>query len=106
MLASVALVSTDSPARYDKQLASHFSHKVTVDEVPAGHVVHFDAGDAHLEVTADHLVLRAVAVDAESLATVQRVAGGHLERFGQRDGLQVQWGPAEQLPTTPTPTHP
>ncbi|MDY6050967.1 MAG: DUF2218 domain-containing protein [Rothia sp. (in: high G+C Gram-positive bacteria)] len=36
-LRSRAVVETDRPARYAKQLASHFGHKITVEEIESGH---------------------------------------------------------------------
>jgi len=86
-----AQVSTDAPARYAKQLASHFGRKTTVEELPDGHRIHLRDGYADVLVRGDHLLLLASAPGPDALATVQRVIGGHLERFGQRAELTVDW---------------
>ena len=44
---------------------------------------------------ADHLIIEASAVDADSLALVEDVLGRHLERFGARRELTVSWQRSE-----------
>jgi hypothetical protein len=93
--ASIAQVATDRPARYLKQLASHFSRGAG-GEVDTDHArVDFDFGTLLLDTAEGALVMRAEASDAESLARVEDVAGGHLVRFGQKDELQVDWTPED-----------
>ena len=86
-----AQVSTDAPARYAKQLTSHFGRKTTVEELPDGYRIRLGDGDADVLVRPNHLLLRAGAPSLNALATVQRVIGGHLERFGQPAELDVEW---------------
>lgn len=97
MLVSVAVVSTDSPARYAKQMLAHLGRKVQVEPVPdepdpAGRLV-FAYGVGTVLPGVANLELRATAADAEALARVQDVLGRHLERFGARRELVVTWGP-------------
>ena len=102
MLVSVAVVPTDAPARYAKQLLSHLGRKVTVEPVPerpepAGRLVFaYGVGDVLPGPAA--LELRATAGDAESLAHVQDVLARHLVRFGARRELVVTWGPSSGQP--------
>lgn len=49
------------------------------------------AGTGIVRPQADHLRLEAVAPDAESPAVVEDVLGRHLERFGARRELRVDW---------------
>jgi hypothetical protein len=42
-------------------------------------------------VEPDALVMIAAAADAQTLDQVKDVTGGHLERFGEKDGLVVTW---------------
>jgi hypothetical protein len=88
---SVATVLTATPERYAKQLASHLGHKVQVRTEEAGDRLVFGAGSCLLEPRTDTLVLSAVADDPDALELVQRVVGSHLERFGQRNELTVNW---------------
>ncbi len=97
MLVSVALVSTDSSARYAKQLLSHLGRKVQVEPLPdqpepAGRLV-FAYGVGTVLPTPAGLELRAAAADADALARVQDVLARHLVRFGARRELAVTWGP-------------
>ncbi len=91
MPTSQARVVTDAAPRYAKQLASHFGHKIEVEATPDGYRLNFQGFEAVLTPRPDHLLLRASAPDQEALAAAQQVVGGHLERFGARNELSVQW---------------
>ncbi|GAA4566213.1 DUF2218 domain-containing protein [Planotetraspora kaengkrachanensis] len=92
MPSSTAHVATETAARYAKQLASHLGRKVPVEDLPGdGYRLTFPAGEGVLSTEADRLIMRATATDAASLAIVQDVLGRHLERFGQRNELVVNW---------------
>ncbi len=92
---SRAEVGTDKPARYAKQLASHLGRKCEVAEETTGTRVTLPAdrgsGSCLLSSGSGVLVLEAEAENVEVLQTVNDVVGGHLERFGERDGLAVSW---------------
>jgi hypothetical protein len=91
---SVAEVPTDAAARYAKQLLSHLGHKVAVEAIdgePQGGRLVFAYGTAIVVPGPDRLTLRAAAGDAESLARVQDVVSRHLERFGARRAVVVEW---------------
>jgi caffeoyl-CoA O-methyltransferase len=91
MVVSVARVVTDQPERYVKQLVSHLGHKLTTELLPGGGVIHVAGGRCVMTVSAGVLVLDASAPDPEALLRVRDVVGRHLERFGARAGLRVQW---------------
>lgn len=94
MLRSQANVTTDSPERYAKQLASHLGHKITVTQ--DGETSVFTLGTATGRVTpgTGELVMVALAETEEELARVEDVLGRHLVRFGERQGLTVDWSRA------------
>lgn len=104
---STARVATDRPARYAKQLVSHFS---------AHNDGHWDSNDGRGEFTfvgegsgsenpkkafdgkvhvglvaAEAVLLIHVEGPAELIPRFEQVVGSHLERFGQKDGLEVSW---------------
>jgi hypothetical protein len=92
MPSSVARVATSKPSPYLKQLCRHFGHRneVTFDDEHGE--IRLPSGVCRLEVTgADELTLTATATEPESLEALERVIGGHLERFGSRDELSVAW---------------
>ena len=102
MLLSVAVVSTDAPERYGKQLLSHLGRKVQTEPLPdrpapAGRLL-FAYGVGTVLPMPGQLILRATAANQESLARVQDVLQRHLEKFGARRELTVSWGPAEPSP--------
>jgi hypothetical protein len=91
---SIAIVATDAPERYAKQLLAHLGRKNTVETVAGerqgGRLV-FTHGTGTVRPEDDRLVLEASAEDAESLAHVEDVLGRHLERFGAKRELVVTW---------------
>jgi hypothetical protein len=102
VLLSTAVVTTDTPDRYAKQLLSHLGHKVQAEPLPdhpepAGRLV-FAYGVGTVLPEPGSLVLRAAAGDAESLERLQGVLGRHLEKFGARRELVVTWGPVTDEP--------
>jgi hypothetical protein len=96
VLESTAVVTTDAPARYAKQLLSHLGRKTTIepiDGVPDGGRLVFAFGTGTVRPDEGELVLVAEARDAEALAHVEDVLARHLERFGARRELVVNWQP-------------
>jgi hypothetical protein len=95
MVRSQAKVSTDKPARYGKQLSSHLGRRCTVTEESDGIRIALPAdggsGSCLLVNEPDALALHAEAENADVLDRVQDVIGRHLERFGQREDLKVNW---------------
>ena len=94
---SVATVATERAPRYGKQLVSHLSRKSvgTWDEaIEAGSLV-MGEGAAHVSLTSTPaaLVIEVRADDA-TITTYEGVVGRHLENFGERDELKVEWARA------------
>ena len=94
MLKSTAVVATDAPERYAKQLLAHLGRKNTVETVAGerqgGRLV-FAYGNATVRPEDNQLVLEAAAEDPDSLAHVEDVLARHLERFGAKRELVVTW---------------
>jgi hypothetical protein len=93
-IVSTASVATQRGARYGNQLVSHLSRKSVGEWDDATGSGTLDMGDhaAHvtLTTTTDALVITVEAADTD-IAAYEDVVGRHLERFGERDGLQVHW---------------
>ena len=91
-LTASATAPTATPERYAKQLASHLGRRCEIREEPQGiRVVLADTGDCLLASGNGALEMTATAVGPEELDRVMHVVGSHLERFGQRNELQVAW---------------
>jgi hypothetical protein len=94
MPSSTAVVVTDAPVRYAKQLLAHLGRKnpvETVQDAPDGGRLVFAYGFGTVRPENGRLVLEAFAADEQSLARVQDVMARHLERFGARRELSVHW---------------
>ena len=89
---SEAVVATDRPERYGKQLVAHLSRRNGGDGPrPTSRVGSSSAPDrAELRCGPDGLRLSVEAEPAE-LPVLEDVVGRHLVRFGSRDELQVRW---------------
>ena len=88
---SHASVPTDAAARYAKQLASHLGRRSEIREEADGIRIVLAVGDCLLRSHEGSLELSATAPGPEELERVEQVVGSHLERFGQRNELQVVW---------------
>lgn len=89
---STAVVTTDRPGRYGKQLVAHLSRRAEgewSDESATGWI-DFGGGRAVLASGAGVLNPR-VHGAPEELARLEDVVGRHLARFGARDELVVRW---------------
>jgi 3-hydroxyisobutyrate dehydrogenase-like beta-hydroxyacid dehydrogenase len=91
-LAAVAEVPTEAPERYAKQLVSHLGRRLTWETDGTTSRAVIGDGVATVVVGDRVLTLRAEAPNEETLARIQHVLGSHLERFGQRNELTVNWG--------------
>ncbi len=92
-LTAAATVVTATADRYAKQLASHLGRRCEVREESGGTRILLPdgGGDCLLVAAAGALELHAHAATQDDLGRVMDVVGSHLERFGQRDELQVHW---------------
>jgi len=91
MPASVARVVTDAPERYAKQLCQHLGRRSTVEFADGSGVITLTGGLVTLTSEPGVLVLSAQSPTQAGLESVQDVAARHLERFGRRAELVVEW---------------
>lgn len=89
-----AVVVTDRPARYIKQLGSHMGRKLGTAELPDGLRLTFNRdgifrGYGDLRETDGALVMEVRAESDEQAVGVAGVLERHLVRFGERDELVV-----------------
>ena len=88
---SRADVTTDSPARYAKQLVSHLGRKVEFVTDGKTHTAIIGDSTARIVVGDRVLTLLAAARTEPELRRIEHALGSHLERFGQRAELIVSW---------------
>jgi hypothetical protein len=90
-LTATAVVATEAPARYAKQLASHLGQRCEVREDADGTRIVLGGSSCLLQSRPGSLELSATADSSDALERVMDVVGSHLERFGQRNQLHVDW---------------
>jgi hypothetical protein len=90
-LTASAVVSTEAPARYAKQLASHLGRRAEVRAEADGTRIVLGDSSCLLQSRPGSLELSATADSDDALERVMDVVGRHLERFGQRNELHVEW---------------
>ncbi len=90
---SHADVTIERPQRYAKQLASHISHKVQVDNFDGGgYLAHIGEGLGHIMPSGSRLTLVAEANDDETLERIQSVLGKHLLQFTPEfPEVMIEW---------------
>ena len=88
---ATAAVATAAPARYAKQLASHFGRRCEVVEEADGVRIVFGDGGCLVQPGHEILDLRVTAPSQPEVERLTQVVGSHLERFGRRNELQVSW---------------
>lgn len=91
-----AVVATDRPTRYIKQLGSHMGRKLGTAELPDGIRLTFNRdgifrGYGDLRETDGALVMEVRAESDEQAAHLADVLDRHLVRFGERDELTVNF---------------
>jgi hypothetical protein len=91
VIGSRAVVTTASPERYAKQLVSHLGRKVEWTADGAAWTAELSGGTGRIETAPDAVVLVAAGPDDEAVTRIEHVLGSHLERFGARNELTVQW---------------
>jgi hypothetical protein len=127
-----ARVPTERPGRYLVQLCKHFSHRgrhlgrrlhghpggdaralhdmraaaeqARVDWSDTEGTVDLPWGRITLQAAPGVLVLRAEADSEEDLGRLRDLVGGHVERFGRRDGLRAHWRSADAPPDSSVPS--
>lgn len=92
---STARVASDRPARYGKQLASHFSSKLETHwdaEDSRGRLIFSGELSGEVEMIAgDGVLLLQIETEQGNIEQLEKVVGSHLVRFGSRDQLEVTW---------------
>lgn len=109
MMTAETHVETEHAKRYLAQLCRHFSnlrrHESRTEKTPPrpdvqvnvewsenhGTLTFVDWGRCMLDASAEGLTLSVEAPDEANLRRVQRLVGEHVERFGSRDDLKVNW---------------
>jgi uncharacterized protein len=94
-ITSHAEVATEKPVPYMRQLCKHFGHRTDSSFGDNSGHIQFEFGRCELQARDGTLALEVSAPDRESHERMERVVGSHLERFGRRDGLTVEWIRAE-----------
>jgi hypothetical protein len=101
MTDSTALVATDRPARYGRQLVAHLGRRNGGEWSDADErgFIALGTGRAEVSCAPDGLQL-SVTGEPDDLARLEDVVGRHLVRFGARDELQVRWVRSDGRPGT------
>jgi hypothetical protein len=83
---------TDRPERYAKQLASHWANRGPVTDEDGDTVMRWATGQVILLRGGDGALEVEISVpDDGDIDRFAQVVKDHLERFGQRDELNVVW---------------
>jgi hypothetical protein len=85
-------MTTDRPERYAKQLAAHWARKGSAGEEDGATVIRFETGQVVvMRAEPGRLQIEASVPEGGDPERFALVVKEHLERFGQRDELDVVW---------------
>lgn len=85
-------MKTDRPERYAKQLVSHWQERGPVTTEGGATVQHWETGQVLVLRPGDGVLEVEINVDdGDDAARFAQVVKSHLERFGQRDELDLVW---------------
>jgi hypothetical protein len=89
-------MATERPERYAKQLAAHWARKGSSGQEDGATVIRFDTGQVVvLRAAPGVLQIEAAVPQGTDPDRFAQVVKAHLERFGQRDELDVVWAGPE-----------
>ncbi|MFV0459803.1 MAG: DUF2218 domain-containing protein [Actinomycetales bacterium] len=92
MNSRIGQLPTDRPARYAKQLTSHWAARGQTVETDGVLTMTWHSGQVIiLTPEAARLVIQVSVPEGGDIEHFAGVVARHLERFGQRDELQVSW---------------
>lgn len=89
--ASTATVVTERPARYGKQLMSHFARKITTEWKDDRGFADFGVATARLTTDTEGLRFDVESDTVEALERAEGVIARHLVKFGHRDNVRVDF---------------
>jgi uncharacterized protein len=85
-------MATERPERYARQLVSHWSKRGPVSEEDGAVVQRWETGQVLVLRPVEGLLQVEITVpEGDDAARFAQVVKDHLERFGQRDELNVEW---------------
>jgi uncharacterized protein len=83
---------TERPERYAKQLVSHWEKRGPATEEGGATVQRWETGQTIvLRPVEGALEVEVIVVEGDDLARFAQVVKDHLERFGQREELDLSW---------------
>ncbi|WP_061963015.1 DUF2218 domain-containing protein [Demequina aurantiaca] len=94
-IAITGRAATERAPRYLKQLCSHLGEKLDVEFDKSGGTVRYQDVTAQLTPTDTTLEIAISGVEQLNFYRAMGIVAGHLEKFGAKDGLQVDWDDAD-----------
>lgn len=91
-----AQVATRSAAVYLKKLCRHFAHRVPATLTGDQGIIEFPFGRCRIDTSPQQIRFSIDVVEADELATAERVVTDHLLRLARDDDLVVHWTRSEQ----------
>ncbi|MEO1645491.1 MAG: DUF2218 domain-containing protein [Chloroflexota bacterium] len=84
-------IVTQNAAKLMRWTIGHFKPKVPAQYDETNGSVEFQFGTCNMEATADELIVMIHAEDANSLTSMKNIVGRHIDKFGIKENIQVEW---------------
>lgn len=84
-------ISTENASKIMRWTIGHFKPKVPAQYDATDGNVEFPFGTCNMEATADELIVTVQATDEKSLMSLKNIVGRHIEKFGIKENITVEW---------------
>lgn len=86
-----SIIATENAPKIMRWTLGHFKPKVPAQYDATHGSVEFPFGTCQMQATTSELIVTVQAKDAKSLTSVKDIVGRHLEKFGIKEHIKVEW---------------
>ncbi|MEL6524987.1 MAG: DUF2218 domain-containing protein [Chloroflexota bacterium] len=86
-----SVITTKNAEKLMRWTIGHFKMKVPAEYDKTQGKVEFPAGICTMQATTDQLIITVEATTSESLSWLKDIVGRHVEKFGIKENIHVEW---------------
>lgn len=86
-----SIIATPNAAKIMRWTIGHFKPKVPAQYNKTEGSVEFRFGTCNMQATDEELIVTVQADDEKSLTSLKDIVGRHIEKFGIKENIQVEW---------------
>ena len=86
-----SIIATPNAAKIMRWTIGHFKPKVPAQYDETYGSVEFQFGKCSMEAKSDQLIVSIQSDNGKSLQSLKDIVGRHIEKFGIKENIQVEW---------------